>query len=93
MSFVTLIFWFSEIARRFPSLRQLDLQTIDPSIAFVSTSRNTNSNLTPGLSSATKSENAKKRANREPVVFPVLVKGSFCDADGTRDLVAGFFMK
>lgn len=81
-----------EIARRFPSLQQLDQQPIDPAaIAFEASAVASTSNLTPGLSSASKRDNAK--AKREPIVFPVPVKGGFFEAEDTRDFVAGFFMK
>lgn len=74
-------------------MRQLDQQPIDPSIAFVSTSRTPNSMINPGLSSASKSENAKKRSTREPVIFPLKVTSGFFESEGTRDFVAGFLMK
>lgn len=80
-----------EIARRFPSLRQLDQQPLDPSIAFVSSKSAAEAILTPGLSPAAKRDISKGK--REPIVFPVSVTGSFFESEGTRDFVAGFLTK
>lgn len=85
----------TEIARRFPTLRQLDQQPLDPSIAFASSAAST-SNLTPGLSPAAKRDATRGKPNkppRAPVVFPVGVKAGFFESEGTRDFVAGFLMK
>lgn len=86
----------SEIARRFPSLRQLDQQPLDPSIAFASTSTSS-ANLTPGLSPAAKRDLSRSKNSskivRQPVIFPVQVQPGFFESEGTRDFVAGFFMK
>jgi hypothetical protein len=47
----------------------------------------------PGLSSKVKSEKAKAASRREPVVFPLEIKGGFFESDGARDFVGGFLAK
>ncbi|GAA5926245.1 hypothetical protein JCM3775_000967 [Rhodotorula graminis] len=83
-----------EMARRFATLRTLDQQPIDPSIAFaVNQERPTFGAEGPGLSSKVKSEKAKA-TKREPVVFPVdSTAGGFCDPDGARGFVGEFLAK
>ncbi|GAA6059061.1 hypothetical protein JCM10212_002032 [Sporobolomyces blumeae] len=86
-----------EMAKRFATLRTLDQQPLDPTIAFeVSQARAEGKDLStdgPGLSSKVKSERAKAAQKREPVVFPVELKGGFFESDGARDFVGGFLAK
>ncbi|GAA5834484.1 hypothetical protein JCM9279_004329 [Rhodotorula babjevae] len=83
-----------EMARRFATLRTLDQQPIDPSIAFtVGQERSTFGAEGPGLSSKLKSEKAKA-TKREPVVFPVdITRGGFCEPDGLTGFVGAFLAK
>ncbi|GAA6007197.1 hypothetical protein JCM11491_003040 [Sporobolomyces phaffii] len=86
-----------EMARRFATLRTLDQSPLDPSIAFqVTQARESGVALAaegPGLSSKVKSEKARAASKREPVVFPLEIKGGFFESDGARDFVGGFLAK
>ncbi|GAA5962102.1 hypothetical protein JCM3765_005521 [Sporobolomyces pararoseus] len=87
-----------EMAKRFATLQTLDQAPLDPSIAFqVTQARQSGTALPddvgPGLSSKVKSEKAKAASKREPVVFPLEIKGGFFESDGARDFVGGFLAK
>lgn len=77
----------SEIARRFPTLRQLDQQPIDPATIVYQPIKSTASRTSD------KPTRTVTRVVREPVVFPLPVSSGFFESEGTRDFVAGFFMK
>lgn len=81
-----------EVSKRFSKLRQLDQQPLDPAIAFAASA--STSSVGPG--SASKRSKGLKEASkiiRTPVTFPVAVNVGFFESEGTRDFVAGFFMK
>lgn len=80
-----------EVSRKFPSLRQLDQQPLDPSIAFATAASTSKGG--PGSATQLKREKKGSKIVRTPVVFPVAVNAGFFEAEGTRDFVAGFFMK
>ena len=80
------------MAKRFATLRTLDQQPLDPSIAFAA-AQSTGVDEGPGLSSKVKSERAKAAQRREVVQFPVPIAGGFFESDGARDFVGGFLAK
>ncbi|KAI5479212.1 nuclear RNA export factor 1/2 [Pseudohyphozyma bogoriensis] len=80
----------SEVARRFPALRQLDQTPLDPSIAFAAAA-SAPPTATPGLSNAAKREAAKSK--QPPVAFPKEVRGGFIESDGVGGVVGPFLEK
>ncbi|KAM0756564.1 hypothetical protein T439DRAFT_321275 [Meredithblackwellia eburnea MCA 4105] len=84
-----------EMARRFPSLQQLDQQPLDPSIAFAVAATNEAEASNPGRSSAAKKDAARAaKLAKLSLAFPLPILGGFPEADeeGVRKYVGEQFL-